>query len=178
MSVPNIHLVYGELLRLKAKAAKGHAWTPAEQGDIQRWLDGENYLSVVTACCMLVSGRPKTSAKLLEILQRAIKRRRLPTHVEASIYEALVFLPTFQLVRLSDDLLSFIEESLVARTVDLTNAIHVLEKLARSDNKRALQALLSLAHDADPEIMANACAVVGRLGYTKEIPDSTNDHRG
>jgi len=159
MSNEQIHATQA-LLALKSKAANGIAWTAEEDAKIKRWLDENGHVSVLAACCVLASERPQAYPKSLGIVREAIGRRHLPSYVELSVYEALIYVEALQLESFVDEILPFIGESLAKRTIDLDNTICLLGKLARAGESRALALLRSLAHDNDPGIRDNVALVL------------------
>ncbi|WCJ58111.1 hypothetical protein NXS98_10280 [Fontisphaera persica] len=147
-------------LQLKAKAAKGVPWTVDESATVRRALEKEGEIRVLAACCAVVSGRLEEHARSLHVIRKAVEQKNPSPYVELSIYEALTRLESTTLARFGDAILSFIEQSLGRRAVNLDNTIFLLGRLARIGQSKALEFLQSLAHDSNAEVRDNASRVL------------------
>jgi hypothetical protein len=87
----------------------------------------------------------------------------LPSYVELSVYEALIYVEAERLTPFRDSLLSFIEQSLTQRTINLDNTIFLLGKLARVGELGALELLRSLENDSNTEVRDSAIRVLNGL---------------
>ena len=139
-------------LRLKLKAVKSHVWTDDERTAVELNIKRDDEIGILAACCVLVSGYANAYRRAVEVLRRAIESKNLSHYVELSVYEAIIFVPIREFDSFRDAVLSFIEQSLSRRAVDLVNTICLLGILARAGESRALLLLQSLAHDPDAEI--------------------------
>lgn len=158
------------LLELKSKAYRGEAWTPAEEATIRLALKQRGPISILAASCILASRRLQgdsasldTTSESLGIIREALQYRHLAAYVELSIYEALVQVESRQLASFYDVLLTFIQDSLLRRSINLDNTIFLLGRLARVGEPRALNLLHSLEHDNQSEIRENAGLVLSGL---------------
>lgn len=161
----DIRYVIQMLLALKWKAANGISWTVDEQAAVERWLESKGDLSVLAACCVLASDRLKDFPGSLDVVHEAIQRKRLPAYVELFVYEALIFVETSRLRPWCRDIISFVEDTLARRQVNMENTMCLLGKLARAGVRQAFVLLQSLARDSDPEVQQNAALVLQRLGH-------------
>ena len=165
---PTIHCVraYDELqscnalFQLKAKASRGIPWSAEENAFIEACLNKKNEISILAACCVLSSQRPKGHVKSLGIVREAIKGDNLPHYVEMSVYEALIYVEPQEVESFCNSLFHFIEQSIANRTVNLDNTVVLLGNLARNGKKHALLLLRSLEHDDDVGLRANAAIVL------------------
>jgi len=156
------------LLRLKANAHQGMPWTREEKIALERCFGKGGVVNILAACCVLSSGRPKNCPKSLRILREAIGRRDASTYAELLIYEALIAVETRQLAPFYEATLSFIEQTLTRRTINLDNTIVLLGNLVRAGESRALALLRSLARDKNADVRENASFVL------RGIPASTS----
>ncbi|MCS6898084.1 MAG: hypothetical protein NZM29_08940 [Nitrospira sp.] len=152
-----------ELLRLKTKAWEGLPWSANEQADINQWLGGGGNASILAACCVLAAERPPGCPESLGVIREALRRNGLPSYVELSVYEALIYVEVERLTPFRDSLLSFVEKSLTRRTINLDNTIFLLGKLARVGETRALELLRSLENDSNTEVRDSAIRVLNGL---------------
>lgn len=151
------------LLELKAKAAKGLPWTKDERIAVDNWLEGKGVASILAACCILVSRRPKECPKSLGIIRAEIQTKTPEPYVELAIYEALLYVEPRHFASFNDTILSFINQSLTKRSVNLDNTICLLGNIARSGGSQALALLKSLAHDGESGVRENVSLVLRGL---------------
>jgi hypothetical protein len=152
-----------ELLKLKTKAWEGLPWSANEQADINHWLGSGGNTSILAGCCVLAAERPPACTKSLAVVREALRRKGLPSYVELSVYEALIYVEAERLTPFRDSLLSFIEQSLTQRTINLDNTIFLLGKLARVGELGALELLRSLENDSNTEVRDSAIRVLNGL---------------
>lgn len=103
----------------------------------------------------------------LDVVRKAIRRKRLPQYVELSVYEALIYVEAGRLKSFFAEIVSFIEDTLARREIDLDNTICLLGTLGRAGEGRALVVLQSLARDSDHGIRDNAAMVLQGLETSK-----------
>jgi hypothetical protein len=147
-------------LRLKAKAARGLPWTSDERAAVEISIANEDELSILAACCVVVSGCWKEYPRSLVKLGEGLGKTKPSPYVELSIYEALTCLETDKLSLLDDSVFSFVEQSLAHRAINLDNTLFLLGKLTRIGKSRASDLLKALAHDKNPEIREGALRVL------------------
>jgi len=146
-------------LRLKAKVAQGHSWTPEESAGLQRSLEDHGDIGILAGCCMIVCNPSEPNHRAIEVIRPAFARDN-PRYVEMSIYEALIYAQPEALVPIRDEVFSMIERSLMQRAINLDNTIFLLGKMARMGENRALEFLRTLARDDDTEIQSSAIRVL------------------
>ena len=153
-----------KFLELKFKASNNVAWTQDETANLEHSLETNDMSSILAACCILVSKRPKDCDKSLNIIRNAIKTNtELTPYVELSIYEALTIISSQHLISFYQELLMFVTNSLSRRSINLDNTIFLLGRLARIDKGRALLILKSLQSDLDPLVQNSASLVLRGL---------------
>jgi hypothetical protein len=151
------------LLELKARAHQSMAWSKDEKVALERCFGRGGIISVLAACCVLSSGRPRNCRRSLSILRENIERGSPPPYVELLVYEALITVETNELSPFYDAIFGFIEESLTRRAVNLDNTIVLLGNLARANQPRALVILQTLTQDGKSPIRDNASFVLQKL---------------
>jgi hypothetical protein len=152
-----------QFLVLRAKASRGAAWSEEDRALVDSHLNGGGVLSVLAACCVIVSGRPKGCQRALTILRSEIEKRQPDPYVELLLYEALIYLEFSTLEPFKDKLTFFIEDSLKLRRVNLVNTTCLIGYLAKHGDSRAATLLRSLSIDSDPEVRDNASALLRSL---------------
>lgn len=152
------------LLKLKGKAVHEVRWTSDERAYIERCLGAQGLPSVLAACCILSSQRPKDCKRSIDIIRQAIESKPLLPYVELSVYEALTRVSPRKYKSFIHSVYSFVEQSIAKRAINLNNLVVLLGILARAGDTRALALLQSLAHDSESDIRCNASLVLKGVG--------------